>query len=181
MKIYTKKGDTGETSLFGAGRVFKTSLRIQAYGTVDELNTCIGLARAHDLSETGDEICHRLQNELFILGADLATPPTAKATVKRIQSNNVTDIEKDIDTLEESLDPLNYFILPGGSKTGALLHLSRTVCRRAERITLECRESGEELSNEVIKYLNRLSDLLFVLARFENKLANKPEERWKID
>ncbi|HKJ34395.1 MAG TPA: cob(I)yrinic acid a,c-diamide adenosyltransferase [Balneolales bacterium] len=180
MKIYTKKGDTGETSLFGAGRVSKTSLRIQAYGTVDELNSCIGLARAHNLSDDGEAICQKLQNELFILGSDLATPNTGKATVTRIQTKNIKSLEDSIDRLEESLDPLTYFILPGGGKAGSLLHLARTICRRAERLAIACKESGEEISDEVIKYMNRLSDLLFVLARYENKLANKPEEQWKI-
>jgi len=181
MKIYTKKGDTGETSLFGAGRVSKTSPRIQAYGTVDELNTCIGLVRAHELSEAGDQICHGIQNDLFTLGADLATPTSGKASVRRIQEEHISEIEKAIDKLENELDPLKYFILPGGCKAGALLHFSRTVCRRAERATISCKEKGDEVSAEVLMYLNRLSDLLFVLARYENKQAGVTETKWKAE
>lgn len=178
MKIYTRTGDTGETSLFGGGRISKSSERIDAYGTVDELNSCIGLARAHGLSDEADQICRKIQNQLFKLGADLATPVTAKASVERMQPDEISWIENTIDQLDASLPPLKFFILPGGSLGGATLHFARTICRRAERIVIACQEQ-ENFSPEIIKYLNRLSDLLFVMARFENKQSGNNETHWK--
>lgn len=177
MKIYTRKGDKGITSLFGGGRVPKSSQRIESYGTVDELNSCIGLARAQGLSTRSDEICVELQNLLFDLGADLATPQTAKAQIRRINEGDVVSLEGIIDELETSLPPLTYFILPGGSTGGATLHLARTICRRAERLVVAC-EKEEAISGEVVKFLNRLSDLLFVLARYENHQSGIPESKW---
>lgn len=180
MKIYTRTGDTGETSLFGGGRVSKSSERIDAYGTVDELNSCIGLARAQGLSEKTDQICQKIQNRLFKLGADLATPITAKASVERIQSEEINWMEETIDKLDKMLPPLKFFILPGGSPGGAALHLARTICRRAERIVIAGKEQ-EQFSPDIIRFLNRLSDLLFVLARYENNQSGKNETRWKAD
>lgn len=180
MKIYTKTGDKGETSLFGGGRVSKVSPRLKSYGTVDELNSSIGVARSCKLSAKGDEICEQIQNELFILGADLATPPDTRVKrVKRISEDHITGLENHIDSLQEALPPLKFFILPGGSPGGAALHLARTICRRAERETVACL-SEDDISMTTVKYLNRLSDLLFVLARYENKMANVSETAWKV-
>ena len=178
MKIYTKKGDSGETSLFGGTRVPKSNERIEAYGTVDELNSFVGLAASYNLSDAGTEYLRQVQELLFILGADLATPPSSKARIKRISSDDVTFLEDVIDELEEDLEPLKNFILPGGSKAGATLHTARTICRRAERATVACTEV-DEISEECIKFLNRLSDFLFVVARHENKHAGVREETWK--
>lgn len=178
MKIYTKKGDQGNTSLFGGDRVAKSSQRINAYGTVDELNSVVGLAASYSLSHKGSKWIKKVQEDLFVLGADLATPISSKTRINRIDEEAVTLLEKAIDEMEQELPPLKNFILPGGSSRGATLHLARTVCRRAERAAVEC--SGEEkISNLTIKYLNRLSDFLFVLARFENKQAGISEEVWK--
>lgn len=178
MKIYTKKGDQGETSLFGGTRVPKSSARIEAYGTVDELNSVLGVAASHGLSVKGSQWITQVQQDLFVLGADLATPPDSKTRINRIEKNAIEFLEQAIDQMEETLPQLKNFILPGGSPQGAALHLARTVCRRAERATVACAKT-EELSELTIKYLNRLSDFFFVLARFENKQAGQPEETWK--
>lgn len=178
MKIYTRKGDTGETSLFGGDRVSKSSNRIEAYGTVDELNSVIGLAASHPLSPKGQKLTTKVQEFLFVLGADLATPPSAKTRINRIRSEDVQFLENAIDEMEEDLEPLKNFILPGGSKAGATFHLARTVCRRAERAVVACSKK-EDVSDVAITFTNRLSDFLFVLARYENKQAGTPEETWK--
>lgn len=178
MKIYTKKGDSGNTSLFGGSRVSKSSARIEAYGTVDELNSVIGLAASYSLSPEGTVWTKRIQEYLFVLGADLATPPSSKTRINRIQEDDVTSLENGIDELEEELEPLKNFILPGGDQPGATLHVARTVCRRAERAAVSCSES-EEISETSLKFLNRLSDFLFVLARYENKYSGTTEESWK--
>ncbi|MFN1835877.1 cob(I)yrinic acid a,c-diamide adenosyltransferase [Balneola sp. MJW-20] len=180
MKIYTRKGDTGETSLFGGQRVSKSSKRIDSYGTVDELNSILGMAIAHGLSALGKQYLETIQHQLFVLGADLATPHSNETRIKRISEDEVTFLENGIDELEATLTPLRNFILPGGSESGSTLHFARTVCRRAERITVECRHE-EGISETAIKYMNRLSDFLFVLARFENKEADTPETTWKVD
>jgi len=178
MKIYTKKGDQGETSLFGGTRVPKSSARIKAYGTVDELNSVVGMAASHGLSERGTEWINKVQEDLFVLGADLATPPSSQTRINRIDEQAIDFLEQCIDTMQETLQPLKSFILPGGAPQGATFHLARTVCRRAERTTVNCTET-EEISDLTIKYLNRLSDFFFVLARFENKHAGEPEETWQ--
>lgn len=178
MKIYTKKGDEGNTSLFGGTRVPKSSKRIEAYGTVDELNSIIGLAASYSLSDKGYEWTKKVQEQLFVLGADLATPPSSSARINRIDQEAIDYLERCIDEMDETLDPLKNFILPGGSQQGATLHMARTVCRRAERATVACSET-EEVSSLTIKYLNRLSDFLFVLARYENKHIGEREETWK--
>jgi cob(I)alamin adenosyltransferase len=178
MKIYTKKGDSGNTSLFGGQRVSKSTERIEAYGTVDEINSHIGLAASYDLSKKGTDWLRTVQEMLFTLGADLATPPSSKARIDRISEQDITFLEDAIDEMEKNLDPLKNFILPGGSQPGAILHVARTVCRRAERATVACQET-DNISDECIKFLNRLSDFLFVIARYENKEAGVREETWK--
>lgn len=178
MKIYTKKGDQGYTSLFGGANVEKNSLRIHAYGTVDELNSNIGLVLAHTTSQKGKEILNEIQSQLFVLGADLATLHSKEAKIDRIGSNDIEKLEKWIDELETDLPPLTSFILPGGSPAGATLHMARTVCRRAERNTVALKQN-DPISAETVIYLNRLSDLLFVMARYENKQAGEPETPWQ--
>lgn len=178
MKIYTKKGDSGETSLFGGTRVSKSSARIEAYGTVDELNSVIGLAASYSLSPKGTVWVKKVQEYLFILGADLATPPDSDARIERIGEKETKDLEEAIDEMEEELNPLKNFILPGGAQAGATLHVARTVCRRAERASVACSKE-ENISDDALTFLNRLSDFLFVLARYENKYVSTPEETWK--
>jgi cob(I)alamin adenosyltransferase len=177
MKIYTKTGDSGSTSLFGGGRVQKNTVRIEAYGTVDELNATVGVVRAHKPDSRVDEMLGTIQNELFVLGSDLATPMDAKAQIKRVTPDMSTRLESWIDELDSQLEPLRYFVLPGGCSTASFLHISRTVCRRAERCVVTARET-ETISDDVIIYLNRLSDLLFVMSRYENHKTNTPEVRW---
>jgi len=180
VKIYTRAGDSGDTGLFGGGRVEKDSLRVEAYGAVDELNATIGIAATAGLPGDLAPLATRLQTELFELGADLATPPDSSARgerIVRINGDHVRVLEGDIDRCEEELDALTSFILPGGSPAGAALHLSRTVCRRAERraVTLMRQES---ISATVVPYLNRLSDLLFVMARLANARSGQQEQKW---
>lgn len=178
MKIYTKTGDTGETSLFGGGRVSKSADRIEAYGTVDELNAILGQARAHELTDKSEQMLHLIQQDLFVLGADLATPHEAKVTIPRIEPHHYSKLESWIDELEDELEPLRYFILPGGTHGAATLHVARTVCRRAERRVIAAKTSTP-ISDECVVYLNRLSDFLFVLSRYENHKAGIPESKWK--
>lgn len=177
MKIYTKTGDSGETSLFGGQKVSKGSLRIDSYGTVDELNSIIGMALSHPHSSKTNELLNTVQQHLFILGADLATPHSREIRIDRISENEIKFLEQAIDQMEESLPPLKFFILPGGTETGSTLHFARTVCRRAERVSVLC-SAEEEISATAIKYLNRLSDFLFVLGRFENHTSGKEETPW---
>jgi cob(I)alamin adenosyltransferase len=178
MKIYTRTGDTGETSLFSGGRVSKTHLRVEAYGTVDELNSLLGLARAHRPHPQTDQWLEQVQNQLFHLGADLATPLDAKADwVVRMDAETVNWLETTIDQITSELPELKRFILPGGSLAAAQIHVARTVCRRAERLVVALQEH-ESLGEHVLTYLNRLSDFLFVLARWENKQAGIPEDQW---
>lgn len=178
MKIYTKKGDTGETSLYGGERVAKSSYRIEAYGSVDELNSLIGLVLSYGLSERGAATLATIQEHLLVLGADLATPPSTETRIARIDEDDIRFLESAIDEMQQELPPLKNFILPGGVHSGATLHVARTVCRRAERATVRCRES-EEISPATIRYLNRLSDFLFVAARYENQYAGVHETTWK--
>jgi len=178
MKIYTKKGDKGETSLFGGAKTRKNDVRIHAYGTVDELNSAIGMAHSHKLSDLGAEILRQVQDDLFVVGATLATPDPAKSRIDEVGQHEIEQLEKWIDQLEEHLDPLKSFILPGGSPAGAALHFARTICRRAERETVALSQQ-ESIPPGAVIYLNRLSDLLFVLARFENKNQNVVETPWK--
>lgn len=178
MKIYTKTGDTGETSLMGGDRVSKSSPRIEAYGTVDELNACIGLAlTACNLSSLTAHLT-ATQQELFVLGADLATPRNKNAKIDRITDAEVMRLEQAIDALEEELPPIRYFILPGGSELAARLHVCRTVCRRAERLTVELAKLEEITQNDIL-YLNRLSDYLFVASRYANFSEGIDDIPWK--
>ena len=178
MKIYTKTGDKGETGLFGGARVPKDSLRIEAYGAVDELNSIIGIVRALRPKKKIDAMLETIQQDLFILGADLASPNhSKKSSIPRITRSTVHSLEKFIDELETTLTPLKAFILPGGTIVASNLHLARTVCRRAERFVVRLSRS-ENVGDDVIVYLNRLSDLLFVLARYANRLEKKNEVQW---
>jgi cob(I)alamin adenosyltransferase len=180
MKLYTKTGDDGTTSLFSGGRVSKHHLRVEAYGTVDELNSVIGVARAHQPHPQTEEWLERIQNQLFHLGADLATPLDAKADwVVRLEAETVRWLETTIDTLTEPLPELKNFILPGGSLVAAQLHVARTVCRRAERLVVALKEH-EAVNEQALIYLNRLSDFLFTLARWENWQSGIAEEKWIV-
>ncbi|HEX6164873.1 MAG TPA: cob(I)yrinic acid a,c-diamide adenosyltransferase [Vicinamibacterales bacterium] len=179
MKIYTKTGDTGDTSLFDGTRVSKNDPRVAAYGDVDELQACIGVARAAELPADLDEMCLAIQRDLFALGARLADP--SHKIAKRVEKivvndDSVTRLEKWIDLLDTELPPLRHFILADGRTPGAVLHLARTVCRRAERSVLSLGKDAVEPI--VIVYLNRLSDLLFTLARAANHRSNSPETPW---
>jgi cob(I)alamin adenosyltransferase len=180
-KIYTRRGDDGSTGLFGGPRVRKDDLRVAAYGDVDELNSALGLAREEILKEPDLlAFVDALQSELFTLGAELATPDAASAPkeVPRITAAHVTRLEREIDRLTAGLPEMKNFILPGGSRAGAALHLCRTVCRRAERKVVSLAE-GSQVSTEALSYLNRLSDLLFVMARAANLRAGGREIPWK--
>lgn len=179
MKIYTKSGDLGETSLLGGARVPKDHLRVAAYGDVDETNAALGAVRAF-AGEALGRLLAGVQEDLFAIGAQLADPTrelAAKRAKAAVTAARVRRLEKAIDAREEKLPPLRSFVLPGGTPAAALLHLARTVCRRAERsvVTL-AREAN--VDPRIVVYLNRLSDLLFVLARFENHLAGRDEPRW---
>lgn len=178
MKIYTRKGDSGETSLFGGERVSKSTERIEAYGTVDELNSVTGLAASYDLSDKGTKLLRKIQEMLFVLGADLATPPSSETRIERIGKKETEFLEQAIDEMEQDLEPLKNFVLPGGSRAGATLHVARTVCRRAERAAVACIRK-DDISKESITFLNRLSDFFFVIARYENKHAGTREETWE--
>lgn len=179
MKIYTKTGDAGDTSLFDGTRVSKTDPRVVAYGDVDELQACLGVARAASLPADLDEMCVTLQRDLFALGARLADPShkIAKRVEKIvINDDSVTRLEGWIDRLDTEIPQLRHFILSDGCPAGAALHLARTVCRRAERSILLL--SKDAVEPVVIVYVNRLSDLLFTMARAANHRAGSPETPW---
>ena len=179
MKIYTKTGDKGETGLFGGRRVRKDHPRIAAYGDVDELNALLGLARRLNDRPELDRILQKIQNDLFDLGAVLATPdPGRLRGGSFIRREDISALEEEIDRLDRDLPPLRNFILPGGSELAANLHLARTVCRRAEREIVALAEK-EPVGEEVLGYINRLSDFLFVLARWVNFKEEFPESRWE--
>jgi cob(I)alamin adenosyltransferase len=177
--IYTRKGDEGETSLGGGQRVPKDSARVTAYGTVDELNSAIGVAVAHGLASRLMETLPVIQNELFHLGSDLAFREEDKQAheLPQIEERHVIQLEQWIDELNEIVGPLKNFILPGGSPGAAQLHLARAICRRAERAVLTLARE-EPIGGSVLPYLNRLSDLLFVMARYENKQRGIVEPLW---
>lgn len=180
MKIYTKTGDDGSTSLFSGGRVPKNHLRVEAYGTIDELNSIIGIARSAHPSKKTDEMLEQIQTQLFHLGADLATPRDTKSDwVVRIEEQAILWLENSIDEMTQQLPELKNFILPGGCAAAAHLHLARTVCRRAERLVVTL-TAQEDLGELVLKYLNRLSDWLFTLARYENMRQGVKEEKWSV-
>jgi cob(I)alamin adenosyltransferase len=179
MKIYTKTGDRGETSLFGGRRVPKDTERIEAYGTVDELNSLIGLALLEVADAEMRQVLSDIQSTLFSVGADLATPGIESTEkIRRTSDAEVKVLEQAIDRAEKTLPSLTAFILPGGCLLGARLHLARTVCRRAERCVVRLSHL-DEINPAVIVLLNRLSDLLFVLARQANHQAGIEEIRWK--
>jgi cob(I)alamin adenosyltransferase len=186
-RVYTRTGDRGETALVGGTRVPKDAARIEAYGAVDELNAALGLARAFNaerLSEGEghrwlDETLRRLQNELFDLGSELATPEDAVYEgMHRIGDAQVRELEKLIDQCQKELPPLKSFVLPGGGRIGAALHQARTICRRAEREILRL-SRAEPLAEWPLRYVNRLSDLLFVLSRWVAKRLGEPEYLWE--
>jgi cob(I)alamin adenosyltransferase len=178
VKIYTKTGDDGTTGLFGGGRVRKASLRVDAYGTVDELNATLGVARAAQLERATDEVLAQVQVDLFTLGAELACVPgkEEKLSMKLLADSDAAHLERAIDAAEIGLPPLKTFVLPGGSPAAAALHFARTVCRRAERVVLGIEDPP--VRREIVIYLNRLSDLLFTLARKANHVAGVADVPW---
>lgn len=181
MKIYTKTGDDGTTGLFNGKRVSKAALRVEAYGTVDELNTVVGLAYSFECPEPVKSELKHTMNILFTVGADLATPIDQyikSQAIKRTSEEEITRLELAIDSYDEELPPLKHFILPGGHQAAAFLHNARTVCRRAERLTVEL-ASTEDINENVIKYLNRLSDYFFAAARYVNHLTGVEDVIWK--
>ena len=181
MKIYTKTGDTGQTGLFGGGRVAKDDLRVEAYGDVDELNAVLGMARCIEMMPRIDEVLVPIQRDLFAIGALLATPDRDRMASHlekaRIDEARITELEHAIDDGEAELEPLRAFIIPGGTPKAAALHVARTVCRRAERHVVRL-QRDVELPPLAIIYLNRLSDLLFTLARLANHRAGAGEVTW---
>lgn len=180
MKIYTKTGDAGETGLIDGSRVPKSDLRVGAYGDIDELNAVLGVVKAHSSDADLSALLGEIQRDLFALGAQLADPKArvgSKKAKAAITPAQIERLEKAIDRREAELPPLTAFLLPGGSPLGAFLHLGRTVCRRAER-TIVALGRKQKLDPLILAYVNRLSDLLFVLARRENQRSGHPEDRW---
>jgi cob(I)alamin adenosyltransferase len=185
MKIYTKTGDKGTTALFGGTRVKKYNLRIESYGTVDELNSYIGLIKDQEINENIKTSLLKIQHQLFTLGAMLATPPE-KETLKngkerlnipKVEENSIEFLEKEIDSMETELPQMTHFILPGGHQAVSFCHVARCVCRRAERLAVELNDE-DSLNDDILKYLNRLSDYLFVLARKLSKDLSVEEIKW---
>lgn len=185
MKIYTKTGDKGTTALFGGTRVKKYNLRIESYGTVDELNSYIGLIKDQEIASSIKESLLTIQTELFTLGAMLATPPE-KETLKsgkerlnipKIDEASILFLENEIDKMDAELPQMTHFILPGGHQAVSFCHIARCVCRRAERLSVELNDN-ETINNDIIKYLNRLSDYLFTLARKLSKDLSVEEIKW---
>jgi len=172
-KIYTKKGDWGETSLFSGERVVKSSPRVEAYGTIDELNSMLGTAKTH-AKEPLYGIIQKIQERLFFLASEIATRNPEKI-IKSAQPEEVEELEKLIDELTEQMPKLENFLVPGGSKCAAILHIARTICRRAERRIIDL-NTAEEINPMALKYVNRLSDVLFTLARYANHLEGVPDQ-----
>jgi cob(I)alamin adenosyltransferase len=165
MKIYTKTGDQGTTALFGGKRVSKADLRIETYGTVDELNSWIGLLRDQTINEIRKDSLIQIQDRLFTIGSMLATEPgNTKVKIPLLSEDDITDLEKQIDSMDAQLEPMRFFVLPGGHQSISFGHIARTVCRRAERLTIALHQQ-EPVDLLIIKYLNRLSDHLFMLCR----------------
>jgi cob(I)alamin adenosyltransferase len=181
MKIYTRTGDKGETGLFGGGRVSKSHPRVEAYGTVDELSSAVGVALSETTAPALRARLALLQHDLFAIGATLATPTQgrgARPKVPELPRGRIEEMERWIDESEAELEPLREFILPGGARGAAQLHFVRTVCRRAERCVVALAET-DSVDDDVIRYLNRLSDLLFVFARLENAHAGTRDIVWE--
>lgn len=185
MKIYTKTGDEGTTALFGGNRVNKHNVRIESYGTVDELNSNIGMIRSQDIDEHSKDILIQIQNKLFTLGSTLATAPERavlksgkeRLKIEKVNEDHIQLLEQEMDAMNEALPELTHFILPGGNNAVSYCHIARTVCRRAERRTTLLNET-EPIDPLILKYLNRLSDYLFVLARKLSKDLNAEEIQW---
>ncbi len=184
MKIYTKTGDKGQTALYGGTRVSKASVRVESYGNIDELNSFIGIAKSRIQDEEVLRQLKKIQFDLLTVGSEAATPAdklmlaNGKSRLPLVISDTeIEELEQWMDAFDEKLDPLQYFILPGGGTAATFLHAARTICRRAERSLVFLNES-EEVRPELIRYLNRLSDYLFVLARYISKINNEPEEYW---
>jgi len=177
MKIYTKTGDEGKTSLFDNSRVWKSDERIMSYGSVDELNSSLGIALSLDLDNEIKDILIKIQNDLFVVGSDLANPDMSDKKI-RTTTEMITFLEQKIDLLEPQLDRLTSFILPGGSLLASILHMSRTISRRAETHVVELSKT-QEINKDAAIYLNRLSDLMFVLARSINNRKKMPDIIWK--
>jgi len=176
QKIYTKSGDNGDTSLFGGSRAPKYDIRIETLGVIDEFNTFLGIVISFQPPEKINEVLKQIQNDLFIASAELSSrKPDLK--IPKIQEHNISELEKFIDSIDALLPPLSSFIIPGGSIIAAHLHAARSICRRAER-TLSLLASKESLNPLLLIYFNRCSDLLFVLARYANIIANIPESEW---
>lgn len=176
-RIYTRTGDQGDTRLGDMSLVRKDNLRVNAYGEVDELNAVLGVVRLQELPEGWDERLGQVQNDLFDLGADLAVPMTAEGSHLRIAPERVTGLETWCDEVNDTLGPLDSFVLPGGTAAAAHLHVARTVCRRAERAVVMLADH-EEIGTNVIAYVNRLSDLFFILARGSNHAVGRPDVLW---
>ena len=176
MKIYTGYGDKGNTALYGGEKVSKHHLRIHVYGTLDELSSTIGLLRSRQEDEPVDDILHQIQSALFNISAEIATPDEKKIKQK-LEEKQIRSIELTIDEIDEKLPVLKNFILPGGSEAASLAHIARTVCRRAERHLVELMQT-EEIRLTVLVYINRLSDLFFVLARYLNMINNVDDVKW---
>ena len=179
MKIYTKTGDQGTTSLFGGKRVSKSDLRIDAYGTVDELNSYIGLLRDQEVNKKRKEVLVEIQDRLFTLGSILATEPgNTKVKIPALIETDISLLEKEIDQMDLQLPPMKFFVLPGGHPSVSFGHVARTVCRRAERLVIAL-DHNEKVDELVVKYLNRLSDYLFVLCRMMTQELGVEETAWK--
>ena len=179
MKVYTKTGDMGETSLFGGKRVLKSNIRIDAYGTVDELNSWIGLVRDQPVNLSRADLFNEIQDRLFTIGAVLAADPD-KPKLKKpdLLDDDVLLLEREMDKMDANLPEMKFFVLPGGNQSVSFCHITRTVCRRAERLAIAMRESGEFVPDLAIKYLNRLSDYLFVLSRKMTQELKAKEIPW---
>jgi cob(I)alamin adenosyltransferase len=180
MKVYTRRGDKGETDLFGGGRVTKSSLRVEAYGEVDELNSFVGAAAAATPHADVQSLLQKIQHTLFDIGACLATPEAARREKNQMSpatDDEIAELEQAIDRFEEELAPLKNFVLPGGTAAAASFHVARTVCRRAERRCVAL-ANEEAIDDANLRYVNRLSDLLFVIARLENARADVPDVEW---
>ncbi|MBN9351712.1 MAG: cob(I)yrinic acid a,c-diamide adenosyltransferase [Chitinophagaceae bacterium] len=181
IKIYTKTGDAGKTSLLGGRRVSKGDLRIESYGSVDELNSFVGLLSDHQTDLYVKDILKEIQDRLFTIGSELATDPekSARAPVPDLHESDIELLEKEIDRMNEDLPPLLNFILPGGAPAVSLAHVCRSTCRRAERNLIRLNDAEENVSALIIKYLNRLSDYFFELARYTSFKLDVPEVIWR--